>query len=537
MRLINVRTLALEEFFGDQIPPYAILSHTWGPNHEEVQFKDIESGCANRKPGYRKIEYLCKQAAKDILYWAWCDTCCIDKSSSAELSESINSMYQWYQGAEICYAYLSDVLTTDADPEYKRDIQQSRWFTRGWTLQELLAPETVYFYNRDWNFLGDKDSFQDEIWDITGVNFGAMNYPWSLPSYSIATRMSWASRRTTTRIEDQAYCMLGILGVHMPLLYGEGHNAFRRLQEELIKISDDETIFAHSGREVLAQGPQQFASGSDLTITRKCTSAPYSMTNSGVQIHMRVLMLNAEVGNIDNEEVSALGILNCYHNNATNRNKYIALPLATTRMHSTYRKASAPLQLVDAARATAAEYQTIFIQLQAVRISRITLFEDYDPAQYVSVVHPHGSCCVYNEMERAIRLYPKPMSEYVAVLHAFERVGQTVDRHFGIVTFFDLVNDRAGVLLLRDYSYDGKNSLDVTATYKIWISQGRPSCNEISNSSFEEASKANIRVEVLERGPMNPYFWFLRVGDGCKLPDPTSPNSTSPGYIKLSGEP
>jgi hypothetical protein len=526
MRLINVRTMALEEFFGDQIPPYAILSHTWGPSHEEVQFKDMESGRANEKPGYRKIDYLCQEATKDLLYWAWCDTCCIDKSSSAELSESINSMYQWYQGAAICYAYLSDVLTTDAHPENKRHIQQSRWFTRGWTLQELLAPETIYFYNRDWNLLGDKHSLHQEIRDITGVNFGALHYPWSLPSYSIATRMSWASSRTTTRIEDEAYCMLGILGVHMPLLYGEGHNAFCRLQEELIKISDDETIFAHSGREVLAQSPRQFSSGCDLTITRKSISAPYSMTNSGLRIHMRVLTLDEKEGSIDNEEISALGILNCYHNNATNRNEYLALPLASTGMDSTYRKAPSPLRLVDAARATVVEYQTIFIQLQAVRISRITLCEDYDSSLYVSKVHPHGSSCVYNGIEREIRLYPKPMSEYMAVLHTFVRVGQTTNRHFGVVTFFDLVNDRAGILLLRDHSFDSENDLDVAATYKAWKSQGRPSYSELSNSFVEEASEASIRVEVLQKGPMNPFFWFLRVGDSCILPNSTSPKST-----------
>jgi len=109
MRLINVEVLQLEEFFGDQIPEYAILSHTWGTPKDEVNFKDMSCEKFKHKVGYQKIRYLCQQASKDGLLWAWCDTCCIDKDSSAELSEAINSMFQWYQNAKICYAYLSDV--------------------------------------------------------------------------------------------------------------------------------------------------------------------------------------------------------------------------------------------------------------------------------------------------------------------------------------------------------------------------------------------------------------------------------------------
>jgi hypothetical protein len=394
--------------------------------------------------------------------------------------------------------------------------------TRGWTLQELLAPSTVYFYNQNWDFLGDKHSLRAGLGHITGINFGALNYPWSLPSYSLATRMSWASGRTTTRIEDQAYCMLGILGVHMPLLYGEGHNAFRRLQEELIKISDDETVFAHSGEEVLAQSPQQFSSGSALTITRKSTSTPYSMTNSGLHIHMRVLRLDMQEGNTDDEGVSSLGILNCYHNNATNRNEYVALPLLSTGLDSTYRKSPSPLRLVDAARAAAVEYRPIFIQLKAARISRITLFEDYECSQYISEVRPHGFSCVYNETEREVRLYPKPMSEYVAVLHTFERIGQTIDKRFGVVTFFDVVNDLAGILILHDYTSETSNGLDVAATYQTWKSQGRPSSGEIPISCFAETPSAKIQVEVVQDGVMNPFFWFLRIKDSRRLSTPTT---------------
>jgi hypothetical protein len=153
--------------------------------------------------------------------------------------------------------------------------------------------------------------------------------------------MSWASNRITTRTEDEAYCMLGILGVHMPLLYAEGENAFRRLQEELIKISDDETIFAHSRPNVLATCPQEFSSRHDLTILKKDNSAPYSITNAGLHIHMRVLKLEVDERSSRDQGVSAL---NCHHSNVTSRNGCLALPLEITGMDSTYRRAPSSLQ-------------------------------------------------------------------------------------------------------------------------------------------------------------------------------------------------
>jgi len=507
MRLINVENMVLEEFFGDHIPSYAILSHTWGQNHEEVHFGEIGTTSAHQKPGYQKIRYLCQQAATDGLRWAWCDTCCIDKSSSAELSESINSMFQWYQKANVCYAYLSDASATEVHEEKVDQMRTSRWFTRGWTLQELIAPEKVVFYGRDWKFLGDKRSLVNYLCGITGVNFGALALPWALPSYSIATRMSWVSSRTTTRTEDQAYCMLGILGVYMPLLYGEGQNAFRRLQEELIKISDDETIFAHSGPKVLAVCPQEFSFGRDLTILKKDKSTPYSITNAGLHIHMRVLKLEVDARSTYERGVSALGILNCHRNNDKSRNRYLALPLELTGIDSTYRRAPSSLQWVDVDEATSVEYQTIFIQLQAVQISRITLLEDYDRFQYFSQVHFNGFSCVHNERERVVRIYPKPPFEYEAVLHTFQqRNQQNESQPFGVITFFDLVNDRAGVLVLPSLSYN-RRTLDVDATFRTWKNEGQPAFGEL----YISGSGEKIKVTVGQKEQMKQCVWFLSI--------------------------
>lgn len=243
MRLIHGETLRLEEFTDNHIPPYAILSHTWGL--EEVTFHEMKVDLPkearrslisdSKEESYRKIEYCCAQASKDGLTYSWVDTCCIDKSSSSELSEAINSMFRWYSNAAICYAYLSDVsLTTKGI--------QSRWFSRGWTLQELIAPRNIKFYTMKWEFIGTKQSLCKSIAGITGIDEETLLDPTSLSSASVGHKMSWAAKRQTTRTEDVAYCLMGIFDVNMPLLYGEGEKAFIRLQEEIIKENDDHSL-------------------------------------------------------------------------------------------------------------------------------------------------------------------------------------------------------------------------------------------------------------------------------------------------------
>lgn len=246
MRLLDTETTTISDReFNDPstTPPYAIVSHCWGNANQEVSFRDVQTESGLSKASFAKIHAACVEASKDGLKYLWMDTCCIDNTSSAELSEAINSMYAWYEGAEVCYAYLGDV--TDAT-----DMSQfgaSRWFTRGWTLQELLAPASVIFFSSFWIPIGTKLSLASVISRITQIPEGVLTHRTPGPgrrSLSVATRMSWAAGRKTTRVEDRAYSLMGIFGVHMPTLYGEGERAFKRLQQEIMKVSNDYTIFA-----------------------------------------------------------------------------------------------------------------------------------------------------------------------------------------------------------------------------------------------------------------------------------------------------
>ncbi|KAM7195915.1 Heterokaryon incompatibility protein (HET) domain containing protein [Naviculisporaceae sp. PSN 640] len=293
MRLLNVHTLKLETFFGEMPPRYAILSHTW--EEEELLYADIQDPAASfptHKRGAQKVLQSCKKAQELVLDYIWVDTCCIDKTSSAELSESINSMFAWYRQAAKCFAYLADIYVPNATSELS--IRESRWFTRGWTLQELIAPRQVIFYNHQWLEIGRREPdatnsyskrFLDILVEATGMpssllcrmdaglcalggSYGRVNriikehdmrlyygtcqvchQADTLPlflkeTFSNAQKMSWAARRVTTRREDQAYCLLGLFGVNMPLLYGEGDLAFIRLQDEIMSNSDDSSLLA-----------------------------------------------------------------------------------------------------------------------------------------------------------------------------------------------------------------------------------------------------------------------------------------------------
>lgn len=229
MYLINANSLTLKYFDSSDIPKYAILSHTWG--QDEMTFEDINAPPQEHvhKRGELKVKNTCAQALKDGLGWAWVDTCCIDKKSSAELSEAINSMYRYYQEATVCYAYLADV-DADAAQHFERS-RHSRWYTRGWTLQELIAPIAVRFFSSEWVELGERGDLAPLLEKITRIPSEVLQGI-SPKMYSIAVRFSWASRRETTRLEDEAYCLMGLLDVNMPLLYGEGRKAFTRLQRD-----------------------------------------------------------------------------------------------------------------------------------------------------------------------------------------------------------------------------------------------------------------------------------------------------------------
>ncbi|KAK3688737.1 heterokaryon incompatibility protein-domain-containing protein [Podospora appendiculata] len=313
MWLINTRTYALENIH--HVPQYAILSHTWDDG--EVSFNDMKTPVvAMCRPGWAKIAGTCRLAAERGLAYAWVDTCCIDKSSSAELTEAINSMFKWYQRSTVCYVYLSDLrVPTSAMPESKaytealhNSLGYCRWFTRGWTLQELLAPGLVDFFDADWVSVGTTVSLLHQLAHITNIDRDVLSGATALASVPVGRRMSWAAYRETTRPEDLAYCLLGIFGVNMPMIYGEGDKAFIRLQEAIAQDNDDFSLFAWSDTNlspsyqpyqgILAKTPAQFANCHDLWNINDPLgheSRSFAITNRGVEFRT-YLKLDRENG-------------------------------------------------------------------------------------------------------------------------------------------------------------------------------------------------------------------------------------------------
>jgi hypothetical protein len=342
MRLLNVKTRRLEEFYGDAIPLYAILSHTWG--REEVTFQDLASDDHKQKHGYRKIDGCCQAAHEQRISYVWVDTCCIDKSSSAELSEAINSMFMWYAASRVCFIYLEDV-PTGLDP-FSPDsaFRKSRWWTRGWTLQELLAPQHTIFFDSTWERVFSPEMGQGlftrvdlpirseqalKLWppkrpenrlqtileqmrygliiEITGIPKAVLIKTLPLSKVSAACKFSWAALRLTTRLEDKAYCLMGLLGVNMPLLYGEGDDAFVRLQEKVINSSDDISLLAWGYNlpsevieelgydKVLARSPMAFKKypKSNHQHLRRPLKAHSTVTGHGLHIELPLLRIDA----------------------------------------------------------------------------------------------------------------------------------------------------------------------------------------------------------------------------------------------------
>ena len=258
MWLLSTDRAELHSFASpEQVPDgYAILSHVW--DAKEQSFQDLQSirkKCArNLTPKRRnprnmvclKIRKCCELAESHGYKWVWIDTCCIDKTSSAELSGAINSMFRYYSLARICYGYLRDVSHIPRC-QAGHSVVRSVWFRRGWTLQELIAPRFLVFISKDWKALGSKADFAELVYDVTRIPSSLLQLEASYRDFSIAERMSWYGKRQTTRPEDEAYCLLGLFDIHMPPLYGERRNAFQRLQEEIMKQSADSTLFAWDG--------------------------------------------------------------------------------------------------------------------------------------------------------------------------------------------------------------------------------------------------------------------------------------------------
>lgn len=322
-----------------------------------------------KKAGFKKIVEFCSISKQNGYKWAWVDTCCIDKSSSAELSEAINSMFHWYARSDSCYAYLSDVCDNDYErikeimdeSSWIRDTSSfssplenyegcefisSRWFRRGWTLQELLAPSKVCFFDTNWQLIGQRGQLSKVIQSITKIPSRVLRYRHFITmrdrnyisrlGYSVAQKISWASSRVTTRAEDTAYCLLGLFDINMPLLYGEGREkAFRRLQEEIIRTSTDHSIFAWSLSvedssdliddtlgPILAASPTAFARAANIAgipdheAQDRYTGhkMSYSITNYGLHIELPLLPCPGCPGlwNRNPEERCYLALLNCF---------------------------------------------------------------------------------------------------------------------------------------------------------------------------------------------------------------------------------
>lgn len=384
MHLINVVSLELETFLEEKAPPYAILSHTWGAPDEEISYHDLRRNTLDgdrQGHGMKKLRGCCEQAKKDGLDYVWIDTCCINKDSSKELEESINSMFRWYRNAVLCYAYLADVPASGADPDTndQEDIvafANSRWFTRGWTLQELLAPEDVQFFDCDWGLIGSKsDDLCDELEDVTGIPRRFLLGWEDFHNASVAQRMSWASSRVTSRVEDIAYCLLGIFDVTMSMIYGEGSKAFLRLQQEIMKNTGDTSILAwgfgdtteeDSSRErtrpaaaqrmlsagALASSPSDFANSGHITVRNRGAflSSQFDLSDGR--------LLGVQAWTVQEESGLRYGLLNC---GPSDDDRVVAIPIHATSPPNNYlRPQGHPSLLMHLSSASAP--QRIYIQ-------------------------------------------------------------------------------------------------------------------------------------------------------------------------------
>ncbi|KAL9601260.1 MAG: hypothetical protein Q9219_002665 [cf. Caloplaca sp. 3 TL-2023] len=301
IRLLDVDSCELPsdaDIKNQQDVPYVIISHAW--EKQEIVFEDMPyfkalatSSLGVKSASVAKIEGACdavRQRHEGSIRHLWLDTICIDKKNLTELSLAINSMFRWYQRAEACFVYLADYPSTEV-----QQFTESLWFTRGWTLQELVAPKEVIFYDRDWNMIGSRESLQGPLTSRTKISQDFLLHQKYIGRASISQRMSWYADRETTVPEDAAYCLLGLFGVNMPLLYGEGkERAFRRLQEEIMRYSDDHSLFAWKsavarpgGSGLLSESPANFqGTGEYAHNPNRHNNRPFQMTNKGIQIDL-----------------------------------------------------------------------------------------------------------------------------------------------------------------------------------------------------------------------------------------------------------
>lgn len=338
LKTTSLEALQLEYVNSSEERAYAILSHTWEDG--EVTFQDMANiDQARKKKGFSKIEWTCRLARQRGINYAWVDTCCINKESSAELTESINSMFKWYKDSAVCFVYLSDLVPMSLSimNYWGIDFQRCRWFTRGWTLQELIAPGLVEFYDQTWTLRGDKSSSRSTLFDITGIDIEVLADSEKTVTVPVARRMSWAATRQTTRIEDTAYCLFGIFDVNLPLLYGEGPKAFMRLQEEIIREAFDLSMFAWTSghgdqqfRGIFARSPYEFRDCRDLVMVKD-----FALRTTDFELTHRAVKFTTSLLNLEGDEKDYFLLnLNCAHDGVLRRDEIhgaIIVPLVRIR--------------------------------------------------------------------------------------------------------------------------------------------------------------------------------------------------------------
>lgn len=249
---MNTLTYQLLEFIDDKIPPFVILSHMWDAEEVsllEVSILDLQDPSVHGRDCFKKIQNCCRQAQSDNIQWVWIDTCCLDRSNKEELYDTINSSYRVLEDAAVCYAFLSDVPST----EIQSSLEKSVYFKRKWTLQELVAPQSVKFFAKDWVFIGTRSILHSIISKATGIQSAVLTGEKKPKQCHVSERMTWASNRITTRVEDEAYSIMGLFDITMPILYGEGSRAFRRLQDKIRKTHYPSILdTARTGMRLLA---------------------------------------------------------------------------------------------------------------------------------------------------------------------------------------------------------------------------------------------------------------------------------------------
>ena len=527
MRLLDTTTLALADYPGRIIPPYAILSHTWG--NDEVSFQDMLGSAPQLRQGYRKIKLSCNAASSDGFGFIWIDTCCIDKTSSSELSEAINSMFRWYEQAEVCYVFMEDVPSEDNPDVEGSKFYESRWFTRGWTLQELIAPSSIVFFNNDWNEIGTKSSLREIVSRLTGIHPEIL-LGGDLEAFSIAQRMSWASKRETTRVEDLAYCLMGIFGVNMPMLYGEGERAFVRLQEEIMRTSDDQSILAWSnwvpnqGRGLLAASPAAFFRCGSIAKISNPNATPFMSTNRGISLQVPLK---------SSEDRTHLAVLYCQDTSVGNSLLGIPLGELLGQRNMFIRVKGVSLETIDRGEAMQLESKNIYvreerafrhpgtpygrclIQLSGLRAYNIRLSDVYPPGW----LEPDNTVSLTNHisgspsgLSGAITFQAAKLGKFVIAFKIIRQLlsvhveeiqeNETAEIVFNSLKTVDSLGSLAGFDSIETLDSLDDSLYSSNSTSRSWKDQGDRCLHELSGKKLSVTTRkqmvGGVRMHVVD---------------------------------------